>query len=130
MAALYDLKFKVIPISLEYRSIGKVIYQIELLFKALRPPSWSHSRFPTELNCILYLIDGIVEKMARLIEGYESPYGMELLSSVHWLADNEKHYPIEKVIEALRGWSEHKNLFDEISIRAAYQRLSEDGLIN
>ncbi len=68
--------------------------------------------------------------MARLIEGYESPYGMELLSSVHWLADNEKYYPIEKVIEALRGWSEHKNLFDEISIRAAYQRLTEDGLIN
>lgn len=75
-------------------------------------------------------IDGIVEKMARLIEGYESPYGMELLSSVHWLADNEKRYPVEKVIEALRDWSEHKNLFDEVSIRAAYHRLTEDGLIN
>ncbi|MGV3729972.1 MAG: type II toxin-antitoxin system antitoxin DNA ADP-ribosyl glycohydrolase DarG [Sphingopyxis sp.] len=75
-------------------------------------------------------IDTMVQRLARLIEGYESPYGMELLSSVHWLADNEKHHPVEKVIEALRSWSEHKSSFDEISIRAAYARLKEDGLIN
>ncbi|BCA58617.1 type II toxin-antitoxin system antitoxin DNA ADP-ribosyl glycohydrolase DarG [Sphingomonas sp. HMP6] len=76
------------------------------------------------------VIDEIVQKLARLIEGYEGPYGMELLSSVHWLAVNEKRYPVEKVIEALREWSEHKNLFDEPSIRGAYRRLTADGLIS
>lgn len=75
-------------------------------------------------------IDGMVQRLAHLIEGYEGPYGMELLSSVHWLADNEKYHPVEKVIEALRSWSEHKSSFDEVSIRAAYARLKEDGLIN
>jgi O-acetyl-ADP-ribose deacetylase (regulator of RNase III) len=75
-------------------------------------------------------IDSTIEKLARLIEGYESPYGMELLSSVHWLADKEKHYPVEKVIEALHVWSDHKNSFDDASIRSAYDRLTLDGLIN
>lgn len=75
-------------------------------------------------------IDEMVQRLARLIEGYEGPYGMELLSSVHWLAHHEKHYPVERVIEELRSWSEHKSSFDEISIRAAYARLKEDGLIN
>jgi O-acetyl-ADP-ribose deacetylase (regulator of RNase III) len=75
-------------------------------------------------------IDDTVQRLARLIEGYEGPYGMELLSSVHWLAENEKHHPVEKVIEALRSWSERKSSFDEVSMRAAYARLTEDGLIN
>lgn len=75
-------------------------------------------------------IDSIVQRLARLIEGYEGPYGMELLSSVHWLADHERYSSIERVIEALRNWSDHKSSFDEASIRAAYARLKEDGLIN
>lgn len=76
-------------------------------------------------------VDDAILKLGHLVQGYEGPYGMELLSSVHWLVDNEKHYPVEKVIEALRNWSDHKNnSFDEASIRAAYVRLIEDGLIN
>ena len=27
-----------------------------------------------------------LERVSRLIEGFETPYGLELLSSVHWLA--------------------------------------------
>lgn len=76
-------------------------------------------------------VDETVTQIARLIEGYEGPYGLELLASVHWLADNEKHFPIEKVIAELQNWSDHKNnSFDEASIRAAFARLDEDGLIN
>jgi len=75
-------------------------------------------------------IDPTVQKLSRLIEGYEGPYGMELLSSIHWLVANEKHHPVERVIVALRDWSEHKNSFDEVSIRVAYERLRVDGLIN
>ena len=75
-------------------------------------------------------VDDIVQKLARLIEGYETPYGMELLSSVHWLAVHEKHRSADKVADAFRGWSEHKNSFDDASIRGAYDRLTVDGLIN
>lgn len=74
--------------------------------------------------------DEIIERLSHLIEGYESPYGLELLSSVHWLAHQEKHFPVEKVIEALRNWNERKgNTFDDASVRAAYERLQSDNLI-
>jgi len=75
--------------------------------------------------------DGVVDKLSKLIQGYESPYGLELLSSVHWLAHHEGHYPVEKIIEEMIGWNEHKrNSFSEDAIRVAYDRLSEDGLLN
>ena len=74
--------------------------------------------------------DEIIERLDKLIQGYESPYGMELLSSVRWLAHDEGVHPVEKVIEALANWNEGKrNSFDEKSIRSAYMRLEEDGLL-
>jgi len=74
--------------------------------------------------------DEIIQRISRLVQGYESPYGLELLSSVHWLAHQEGVRPVEKVIEALREWSDRKsNTFEESAIRAAYIRLQEDGLL-
>jgi len=73
----------------------------------------------------------VIDKLSKLIQGYESPYGLELLSSVHWFAHHEGHYPIEKIIEQMNGWNEHKrNSFSEDAIRVAYDRLLEDGLLN
>lgn len=73
---------------------------------------------------------GVIEKLSKLIQGYESPYGLELLSSVHWLAENEKHYPIEKIVEAMQGWNESKRTsFGEKVIRLAYGRLRDDALL-
>ncbi|MEV5032118.1 macro domain-containing protein [Sphingobium sp. LMC3-1-1.1] len=75
--------------------------------------------------------DELVDQLSKLVQGYESPYGLELLSSVHWLAHHEKHFPVERIIEEMRGWNERKrNTFEENSIRAAYARLVEDGLLN
>ncbi|WP_317056412.1 type II toxin-antitoxin system antitoxin DNA ADP-ribosyl glycohydrolase DarG [Roseovarius rhodophyticola] len=75
--------------------------------------------------------DEVVDRLSKLIQGYESPYGLELLSSVHWLAHHEKHYPIEKIIEEMVGWNENKrSSFTEQAIRRAYDRLCEDGLLN
>ncbi len=73
--------------------------------------------------------DKVIDKLSKLIQGYESPYGLELLSSVHWLAHNEGYSPVEEVIKALKEWNEGKrNSFDESAIRFAYERLKEDGL--
>jgi len=73
----------------------------------------------------------IIAKLSRLIQGYESPYGLELLSSVHWLGDQENCYPVEKIIEELKKWNDGKrNRFDDETIWAAYERLKEDGLLN
>jgi hypothetical protein len=73
----------------------------------------------------------IIDRLSKLVQGYESPYGLELLSSVHLLAHHEGHFPVEKIIQEMQGWSEAKrNTFSEEAIRAAYDRLNEDGLLH
>lgn len=72
-----------------------------------------------------------IDRLNKLVQGYESPYGLELLSSVHWLAHHEGHFPVEKIIEEMLGWNETKrNRYSEDAIRAAYGRLKEDGLLH
>lgn len=71
------------------------------------------------------------ERMARvlaLIEGFESPYGLELLASVHWVAANEDASTLEAVVERIHAWNERKQRQmprDHIAI--AWQRLDELG---
>lgn len=51
------------------------------------------------------------ERVARLIQGLETPYGMELLATVHWVAMCESPGAREdpdKAIEGVHNWSEHK----------------------
>lgn len=73
----------------------------------------------------------IINRLSKLIQGYESPYGLELLASVHWLAHHEGHYPVDKIIDEMMGWNENKrNSFSEDAIRVAYERLFEDRLLN
>ena len=75
--------------------------------------------------------DEVIDRLSKLIQGYESPYGLELLSSVHWLAHHEGHFPVEKIIEEMMGWNENKrSSFGEDAIRLAYARLKDDGLLN
>lgn len=73
----------------------------------------------------------VINNISRLIQGYESPYGLELLSSVHYLAHYENRYPIEKIISELYNWNEHKcNSYSDEVIRNAYKRLVDDNLLN
>jgi len=72
-----------------------------------------------------------LERVSRLIDGFETPYGLELLSSVHWLA----HHPAPKsnvldVIEAMHAWNDRKrSLFHDGHIRVAWDQLSENGAL-
>ena len=51
-----------------------------------------------------------MERVAALIEGYEDPYGMELLSSVHWVMqhDAEARENVNKAVAGVRSWSNRK----------------------
>ncbi|GGF71020.1 Appr-1-p processing protein [Terasakiella brassicae] len=72
-----------------------------------------------------------VKKLSLLIEGYESPYGMELLSSVHYLALKEGLKSPAEVVEAMQSWNDHKkSQFAPEAIETAYGRLQEDGFIH
>ncbi|MEP7457513.1 macro domain-containing protein [Phyllobacterium sp. SB3] len=74
--------------------------------------------------------EAVIKRASLLIEGYESPYGMELLSSVHFLAQREKLSDSVAIENAISTWSPEKGeKFSSEAIAIAYNRLKEDRLI-
>lgn len=70
------------------------------------------------------------KKLSNLVEGFESPFGMELLSSVHYLYNVEERQSLDDIIEGIRGWNQKKSeKFSPEHIEGAVTRLEEDGLI-
>ena len=75
--------------------------------------------------------DQLIATVSRLVEGYESPYGLELLSSVHFIANYEEITEVDAIVDALGEWSSRKGLeFDSGMVGFAMNRLIEDRLLN
>jgi hypothetical protein len=73
-----------------------------------------------------------LERVARLIEGFETPYGMELLASAHWLGVYSEKPPQDgdDVVQAVHAWSTRKReMFRADHIRVAWRRLVEEGAV-
>jgi O-acetyl-ADP-ribose deacetylase (regulator of RNase III) len=67
-----------------------------------------------------------LDRVRKLIEGFETPYGMELLSSVHWVAtaNNEPAQTAEQAMDRIRVWNAHKRkTFKATHVHKAWQRL-------
>jgi O-acetyl-ADP-ribose deacetylase (regulator of RNase III) len=68
------------------------------------------------------------ERIGELVDGFESPYGLELLATTHWVAANEGANDREAAIALVRAWSARKErLFTEDHIGVAWNRLEEGG---
>ncbi len=70
----------------------------------------------------------LLQQVSDLIFGYETPYGMELLATVHWIATKETNpaQNSEQAIALVQDWNERKrNLFKHQHIRKAWHRLVE-----
>ncbi|MBK1615578.1 Appr-1-p processing protein [Rubrivivax gelatinosus] len=70
-----------------------------------------------------------VARVGRLIEGYQSSYGMELLASVHWVATREHGVESsEDALVAVQAWNERKrHLMKREHVAVAWQRLQDEG---
>ncbi|MBS2008429.1 MAG: macro domain-containing protein [Cyanobacteria bacterium SZAS TMP-1] len=70
-----------------------------------------------------------LNRVSRLIEGFETPYGMELLATVHWIATREDPLAAkdsERAVLGVQAWSPRKsNLFVAKHIQKAWLRLRE-----
>ncbi len=74
-----------------------------------------------------------LELSSQIIDGFESPYGMELLSTVDWLIVKEACQPtVDAIEEGIRHWPAGKRwavrkakLFDRHAIGIALDRLQE-----
>jgi O-acetyl-ADP-ribose deacetylase (regulator of RNase III) len=65
-------------------------------------------------------------EVARLIEGFETPYGMELLASLHWVATRATPplFDEARAREAVLGWNDRKRaMFRPEHIHVAWERL-------
>lgn len=73
-----------------------------------------------------------LSRVTSLIEGYETPYGLELLSTVHWVVMHDsvpqgRETP-DNVTGAVHAWNEHKRrTFAPHRIVTAWRRLKEEG---
>lgn len=71
-----------------------------------------------------------LERVANVIDGFETPYGMELLSSVHWVALHEtpQAKDAEQAVQVVQNWNDRKRrMFKSKHIRFAWARLEEQG---
>ncbi len=75
-----------------------------------------------------------LERVARLIEGFETPYGLELLTTVHWVAhrggpqSDASASDADAAIQQIHAWNPRKQqVFKPEHIRTAWSQLEEHG---
>ena len=63
-----------------------------------------------------------MRRVAELVDGFESPYGLELLATVHWIVQHGAKSTNE-VIEGTYSWHDQKKKFSQRQIVIALNRL-------
>ena len=70
-----------------------------------------------------------LKQVALLVEGFETPYGLELLSTVHWVGTKEGARKLTDIARRVHDWSERKRQFSLAQIELAAQRLRSQGWV-
>lgn len=69
-----------------------------------------------------------VEAVSRLINGFESPYGLELLATVHWVSTQENAATEDEAVYLSHAWSPRKKrALQERDLRIAWRTLQSQG---
>jgi O-acetyl-ADP-ribose deacetylase (regulator of RNase III) len=103
--------------------------QIALLPGAIEEASRFLGEFADESRDSLQRL----ERVAELIEGFESPYGMELLATVHWAATRERSLDsgVMGVMRVVEEWSPRKRkLIKPQHVERAWHQLKKHGWLN
>jgi len=67
------------------------------------------------------------QRVVDLISGFETPFGMELLSTVHWVANREGAKTADQAVSKTYSWNDRKRMFQEKHIRLAWDILERKG---
>ena len=51
------------------------------------------------------------DRVSDLVEGFGSPFGLELLSTVHWITNEERTRSLDDAIERTHAWNTSKKQF-------------------
>jgi O-acetyl-ADP-ribose deacetylase (regulator of RNase III) len=69
------------------------------------------------------------DRVAALVEGFESPFGLELLATVHWVMSRQGASNLDDVIEHTYAWNERKRQFTPRQIGIAVDVLTAKGWV-
>jgi O-acetyl-ADP-ribose deacetylase (regulator of RNase III) len=68
-----------------------------------------------------------LNRVGELVEGFESPFGLELLATVHWVMTRETVQSAEEVVGHVYDWNERKKQFSPRQIHLALHMLRSKG---
>lgn len=119
-------------------NLGKVLAQVEgHLVAGYRDggdaPDKELTLVPGAVEEALAFLDAASEtrarfdRVVRLVEGFETPFGLELLSTVHWVTRDAPDAPAEEIVRRVHGWNERKRRFSPRQIALALERLQAQG---
>jgi hypothetical protein len=66
---------------------------------------------------------GRFERVGRLISGFETPFGMELLATLHWVVTREGAKDLDAAVRLTHTWGPRKAMFTREQIKIARDRL-------
>lgn len=64
-------------------------------------------------------------KVADLVGGFETPFGLELFATVHWVVKHERPDSFENLVERTYAWGDRKRQFTDRQIELAAKVLVE-----
>ena len=67
------------------------------------------------------------DRVVKLIKGFESPFGLELLSTVHWVMKYEAPHSREDLVQKIYAWNKRKQQFTPRQINLARDVLLKQG---
>jgi len=68
-------------------------------------------------------------RVAELVEGFETPFGLELLSTVHWVMTQDNVSSIEDIVRCTYEWNDRKRQFTSRQMALAVDVLSKKGWV-
>lgn len=69
------------------------------------------------------------DKVAELVEGFETPFGLELLSTVHWIIEKDGARTLADIEKQTYAWNERKRQFTKRQIDLAVDVLMKKGWV-
>ncbi|HEX3364377.1 type II toxin-antitoxin system antitoxin DNA ADP-ribosyl glycohydrolase DarG [Phenylobacterium sp.] len=69
------------------------------------------------------------DRVGKLVEGFETPFGLELLATVHWVATREGAATPDEVRAKVYAWNDRKRQFTPRQIEIALSALQAKGWI-
>lgn len=67
------------------------------------------------------------ERVADLVDGFETPFGLELLATVHWVVAHQGARSSEDALTRIHAWNDRKKAFTQRQVAIAYDTLRNKG---